>query len=325
MERYDIAIIGTGPAGLSAALTARARNKNFILFGNSGLSDKVRKAHSIENYLGLPHVSGEKMQEIFLAQIADAGIEITEKKVTLVYPMGDYFSIQADSDIYEASSVILASGMVPAKTLEGEDTFLGRGVSYCATCDAALYKGKTAVIIGYNPDEESEALFMTEFADKVTYIPMYKSEPAFVAKPGVSANDMAEKSNMNSEQDNEQSHEQKPEQNPEQRPANIEVVRKKPLKFTGGMKADTLVTDDGEIKADGFFVLRESVAPARLVPGLTTDGNHVVTGRSAETSVPGCFAAGDITGTPYQYMKAAGEGNVAALSAVKYVDNLTHA
>ena len=284
MSRYDTAIVGTGPAGLSAALTAKARNKDLILFGSAASSSKVRKAHRIANYLGLPNVSGEEMQRVFLAQIAQAGITITEEKVTLIYPMGNYFAIQAGTNLYEATTVILSAGMAPGRMLPGEEEFLGRGVSYCATCDAALYKGKTAVIIGYSQEAESEAEFLSEFADRVTYIHMYPKEPSFHAP--------------------------------------IQTMRVKPLEITGQMKADTLHTDSGDLSADGFFILRESVAPGQLVPGLAMDEMHVAVDRHMATNIPGCFAAGDITGTPYQYIKAAGEGNVAMLSAVSYIDAL---
>ena len=83
-----------------------------------------------------------------------------------------------------------------------------------------------------------------------------------------------------------------------------------------------LATDQSEIISDGIFLLRESVSPGKLVPGLELDGNHVKVDRKLASNLPGLFAAGDITGTPYQYIKAAGEGNVAALSAVSYIDSL---
>lgn len=284
MERYDIAIIGTGPAGLEAALTAKARNKHIILFGSAGSSEKVRKAHSIANYLGLANISGEDMQKAFISQIEAAGISITDEKVTLIYPMGDYFSIQSSGDIYEATTVILAAGMAPAKTYPGENEYLGRGVSYCATCDAALYKGKTTAIIASSPEEEVEVDFMTEYAAKVYYFPLYKEEPHVKAE--------------------------------------VEVIREKPVSIEGTMKVQKLVTDAGEYETDGVFILRESVSPGQLVPGLQMDGNHVQVERNMATNVAGCFAAGDITGAPYQYIKAAGEGNVAALSAVSYIDML---
>ena len=284
MERYDIAIIGTGPAGLEAALTAKARNKNIILFGSKESSEKVKKAHTIANYLGLPSVSGADMQKAFLGQIGAAGISITDEKVTLIYPMGEYFSIQSSAGMYEATAIILAAGMAPAKTYPGENEFLGRGVSYCATCDAALYKGKTAAIIASSPDEEAEVDFMTEFASKVLYFPLYK-----------------DKTNVKD---------------------CVEVIREKPVSIEGALKVSRLITDSGEYETDGVFILRESVSPGRLVPGLEMNGNHVMTDRTLATNIPGCFAAGDITGAPYQYIKAAGEGNVAALSAVSYIDAL---
>ncbi|HBI64639.1 MAG TPA: thioredoxin reductase, partial [Clostridiales bacterium] len=94
MERYDIAIIGTGPAGLSAAITAVIRKKRVVLFGSRSLSDKVEKAHTIQNYLGLPSISGQNLQKAFLRHLDEMQIAVTEERVTLVYPMGDYFALQ---------------------------------------------------------------------------------------------------------------------------------------------------------------------------------------------------------------------------------------
>ena len=272
---YDIAIIGTGPAGLEAAITAKVRNKNFILFGSKNSSVKVAKAHTILNYLGLPEVSGEGMQKAFLNHIAKMGIEITET-----------FAIQGASNMYEAKSVILATGVVAAKPYPNEDELLGRGVSYCATCDAALYKGKTAVVIASSAKEEAEADFLSEYAAKVYYIPLYKDE--------VHVNER------------------------------IEVLHETPVEILGTSKVEKLKTDKQEIETDGVFILREAVAPGKLVPGLETDGPHVKAGIDMSTSIPGCFVAGDIAGLPYQYIKSAGQGNTAALSAVSYLTQLEH-
>ena len=284
MERYDIAIIGTGPAGVSAAITASARNKKVALFGKKNLSEKLEKAQEIRNYPGFPDASGAEIQAAFLKHLDAMGVEITEEKVALIYPMGDYFSLQTETDIIEATTVILASGVITAKPYPGEDRFLGMGVSYCATCDAALYRGKTCAVIAQSPKEEPEAEFLAEFANKVVYFPLYSSETSLTD--------------------------------------NIEVRRETPKEITGMMKAGKLVTDLGEYDFDGIFILRDSIAPGKLVPGLETDGAHVKVARDMSTNVPGCFAAGDITGTPYQYIKAAGEGNVAALSAVNYIAGL---
>ena len=283
MERYDIAIIGTGPGGLEAAITAKIRNKNILLIGNKNLSLKVEKAHTIKNYLGIPDAAGEDLTVRFKKHLADMEIEITEDKISSVYAMGDYFALQGADVMYEAETVILATGVVLGKPYPGENEYLGKGVSYCATCDAPLYRGKTAAVLGFSPKEEAEAAFLGEVCEKVYYFPQYK-EPVELSKD------------------------------------NIEICMDKPKEIKGEMTVNTLVTEGGEVSVDGVFILRESVAPSQLVPGLETEYNHVKVNRKLETSIPGCFACGDITGTPYQYIKAAGEGNVAALSAVAYLD-----
>ena len=281
MERVDIAIIGTGPAGVSAAITATIRNKKILLLGSKDLSSKISRAHEIRNYPGFPAISGEELAKKFRDHLDAMGIEITEKRVAAVYAMGDYFAMQAGEDMIEARSVILAGGVVQGKPLEGEEKMVGRGVSYCATCDAPLYRGKTVAVIGYNPREEAEAAFLSEVCGKVYYFPVYDGEPDL--------------------------------------PDSVEVIR---AKVTGVAQEDgkrVVHTDGGDYQADGIFVLREAVAPGQLVPGLQTEGPHVAVNRQMETNIPGVFACGDIAGTPYQYVKAAGEGNVAALSAVRFL------
>lgn len=287
MERFDIAIIGTGPAGLSAAITAKIRNKKVLLLGSKNLSMKVEKAHTIYNYLGLPAINGEELKKSFQNHLSTMEIDLTEDKVNAVYAMGAYFAIQAAQENYEASSLILATGVTSGKPYPGEMEFLGRGVSYCATCDAPLYKGKTAAIVGFSPKEEAEAEFMAEVAQHVLYFPMYPDE----VKLG----------------------------------ENIEVIREVPVSVEGAMKANKLVTKENAYEVDGIFFLRESVSPAQLVPGLKMDGNHIEVDRKMTTNLSGCFACGDVVGPPYQYIKSAGEGNVAALSAVSYLDAMKRA
>lgn len=278
--RYDVAIIGTGPGGVSAALTLKNRGKNFIIIG-SKQSAKVSKAHAILNYPGLPNVSGQELANAFSKHLEIAGIEITEDRVSTVYDMGDFFGIQGGNEMYEASAVILATGVVTGKAIPGEDALLGSGVSYCATCDAPLYKGKDVAVIGYSKKEEEEAAFLSEVCANVTYVPMYKE-----------ATDLPDK---------------------------VKVVNVKPSEI---LKVDDkrVVKSDGEdIVVDCVFVLRDAISPGQLVPGLETNGAHVVVKRDMSTNIAGCFACGDITGLPYQYVKSAGEGNVAALSAVTYL------
>lgn len=282
MERYDIAIIGTGPGGVSAAITARVRGKKLILFGSRHLSEKVEKAHSILNYPGLPNVSGAELARAYREQLDILGIPITEKQVTAVYAMGDYFAIQTPDDMIESTAVILAAGVVAAKSLPGENEFLGRGVSYCATCDAHFYRGKTVAVLGYSEQACREADFLAETCERVLYFPVMPHE----VRVG----------------------------------SNVEVIPEKPAAILGDRQARTLETKSGKrFDVDGIFVLRASVAPDKLVPGLGVDENHIRVDLQMRTNLPGCFACGDVTGPPYQYIKAAGQGNVAALSAVAYL------
>ena len=119
--RYDVAIIGTGPAGVSAALTAKNRNLSILLLGSREMSEKVAKAHEIRNYPGLPSVRGEDLAKAFRNQLEEMEIPITETRIGAVYAMGDYFALQAGEEMPEAKTVILATGVVMAKPLPGED------------------------------------------------------------------------------------------------------------------------------------------------------------------------------------------------------------
>ena len=266
MSRYDIAIIGTGPGGLEAAITAKLRNKDIILFGTKELSPKITKAVEIRNYLGLPRITGDGLAQAY----------------TAVYAMGDYFALQASGEMYEAKTIIISTGVVAGRPFPGEDENLGSGVSYCATCDAALYKGKEAVVIGYSKSKEEDALFLAENADKVTYVALYK--------------DVSELAD------------------------NIEVITGNvPKEITKEGDKMTLVTNKERFTADGIFILRDVLSAEKLVPGLLMEDGHIVVGRDMSTNIEGVFACGDVTGKPYQYIKAAGEGNIAALSAISYL------
>lgn len=153
---FDTAIIGTGPAGISAALTLQALKKNIVLFGSSQLSQKIRVAEQIRNYPGLPAVSGMQMQTAFLEQLRQMEIPITEKTVTGIYNMGTHYGILCDQEMFEAKTIIMATGVEAVKPIPGELEFVGRGVSYCATCDGFLYKGKTIGVLCTTKDLEHE-------------------------------------------------------------------------------------------------------------------------------------------------------------------------
>lgn len=284
--RYDIAIIGTGPAGISAAITAKLRNKNIILFGNKDLSDKINKAHSIKNYTGLPNVTGEELATELKNHLNDLDIEITEKRVNAVYSMGEYFALQVGKEMIESKTLIIATGVTASKTLKNEDEFLGRGVSYCATCDAHFCKGKDVAVIAYTKEAEEDALFLSEVCSSIKYFPLYDISNEIFDKYG-----------------------------------NIQIIKDKPIGFAGNMKAERIICENSSYDAFSTFVVRNNISADKLVPGLKTDGTHIIVDLQMETNIKGLFACGDIAGKPYQYIKSAGQGNIAALSAVAYLAN----
>lgn len=284
--RYDIAIIGAGPAGLSAALNSKVRNKSVIIFGTD--SKKITQTKSIRNYLGFGEISGKDLNDNFKKSLAGYSLERSSKRVKTVYAMGKYFALEIENEdtMIEASAVIIATGIELARDLENEEKFFARGVNYCATCDAALYRGKKVVIIGYNDESIDDANFTSEIVGKVTFVNMTKKE--------VKLKD------------------------------SIEVIEGEiPLGFEGENHADKLIFKSGkEIEADGFFIIKDSSKPERLIPSIKLDGNHILVNRDLETSIKGLFAAGDITGKPYQIAKAVGEGQVAGLNAASYLSSL---
>lgn len=285
----DCIIVGSGTAGVSAALTLKANAKNFMLFGSPDLSEKIVKAERIRNYPGLSNISGKEFANALKTQLKQAEIEVCNERVTGVYALKDKFSVLTEKgNTYESKTVILACGVESVKQIDGETEFSGRGVSYCATCDGFLYKGKTIGIVCTSKRLEHEIGYLADFANKVYLVPMYKD--VAISR------------------------------------GNITVIKKMPKKIDGKLRVDKLVfatppAEDipAEVPVDGVFMLRESVSPAILVGGLQQENGHVVVERDMSTNLKGCFAAGDCTGRPYQYAKAVGEGNIAAHAVSEYL------
>lgn len=282
--RYDCIIIGSGPAGLSAAINLKTYEKNFLWFGNEKLSEKVEKAELVNNYPGLPGVTGKELQQAFVQHKDAMGLEITDKIVSTIYDMGGYYTVMAENQFFETESIILATGVVTANQYAGEAEFVGRGVSYCATCDGALYKGKKIAVVSTAKRFEHEVDFLADLAEHVYLFPFYKE--CEIEKE------------------------------------NVEFVKKAIKEVKGGFRADTLVLGDGtELAVDGIFIMRNSIAPTTLFSKLELADGHIGVNRQMETNVKGVFAAGDCTGKPYQYTKAVGEGNVAAHSVIEYCNS----
>lgn len=165
---YDIIVIGSGPAGLSAALTARARNKTVLVVGNRWQDSPLARAERVDNYLGLPSQSGADLLETFHAHAKEAGVALLEGRALSALPWNG-FQVSVGSQVLSAGALILAPGVVRQKKFPGEAEYLGRGVSYCATCDGMLYRGKPVAVLGYSPTARREAEFLTEIGCSVTY------------------------------------------------------------------------------------------------------------------------------------------------------------
>ena len=285
-EIYDVMIIGSGPAGMSAAVNARVRNKSTVLISRRFASPSLAKAPSVHNYLGLEEMSGTELYSRFLEHARRAEARLIEADVTGVYDMGGHFSALTSAGDMSARAVIVATGAVQSASIPGESALLGAGVSYCATCDGPLYRGKRVVVLGYTAEAREEANFLAEICSEVTYVDLQRGKAEKGAPLAGSIR---------------------------------QVVGK-----VAGIRGDNFVThvelESEAIPADGVFVIRESIPVERLLDGLAVAEGAIVVDRDMATSVPGVFAAGDCTGRPWQVAKAVGEGLVAGLSAARYVD-----
>lgn len=272
---FDIAVIGAGPAGYSAAINARKREKSVVVIGqNTGW---LTRAESIENYPGLPSVSGRELLERMRSQARDMGAELRGGVVHQVIPMGEYFALSLGADFAEAKKIILCTGAKQPRLLPGEEALLGRGVSYCGTCDAMLYRGRNVAVIGQGPEAVPEANFLARLCASVTYF----------GQPDDALD------------------------------SRIAVRTEKPEAILGETRATGLRAGGEELPFDGVFIFRETMALTSLIPGLEMDGAFIRVDRQMRTNLPGVYAAGDCTGLPLQVAKAVGEGCTAALSAAQ--------
>ena len=278
--RYDIIVLGSGPAGLSAAVAARGRNKSVLVVGNRWQDSPLARAERVDNYLGLPALTGADLMERFTRHAEESGANLVSGKVISLMAW-EGFHLTVGSELYEGSALILAPGVVRQAKYPGEMEYLGRGVSYCATCDGMLYRGRPVAVVGRSKDAPREAAYLKDLGCQVVYV-----------SP----------------------------QRPERLDPSIPFVQASRLEVAGEQTVTGLRADGALLPCSGVFILREAVAPADLLPGLETENGAVKVDRKLATNLPGVFAAGDCTGEPLQISKAVGEGLVAALSAAEYLD-----
>jgi len=300
---YDVIIIGAGPAGLTAGIyTSRRGLKSLIL--SKGLSNQVSETAHIENYPGFEKIEGYRLIQKFEEQVRDFGVEIIFEEVIKITPKKNSFIVKTTQKSYKGKTLILAFGKVP-RTLDipGEKEFTGRGISYCATCDAPLFKDKIVAVIGGGNAALDAALLLSKIAKKVYLVHRRDEFRGFEAL----VEDIKKKKDIEL------------------------VLSHVTVKLKGDKVLRSIIVESKktgerkELKVDGVFVEIGSVVKTDFVKDLVKldKNNYIIINSNCETSRPGVFAAGDVTNTPFkQIVVATGEGAKAGLNAYNYIHRI---
>ncbi|MDZ4180597.1 MAG: thioredoxin-disulfide reductase [Coriobacteriia bacterium] len=306
METIDIAIVGAGPAGLTAALYASRARASTVVFEHGIPGGQIVTTDWVENYPGFPKgISGQQLGDLMLEQAEEFGAEVRPFiSVTKIEPADlDFIVTTSEDERYLAKSVIIATGAVPSKLgVPGEAEFTGRGVSWCATCDGALYKDKTVAVVGGGDAAVEEALFLTKFATRVHLI--HRRDALRATKciqEKCFANDKIEM----------------------QWSRAIREIRGENGKVAGVELASTKGESDVFLPLDGVFIF-VGVNPVNAIATELVDldqNGYIKVDHDGRTSWPGLFAAGDVTDSELkQVITAAAKGASAAFEALRYID-----
>ncbi len=297
---YDVVIIGGASAGLTAAIYASRRAMKTLVL-TKDIGGQLSTTPDVENYPGYEAISGWELSDKFKKQAEKFGAEVKFAEVTGVKPDGEDFIVEAHDTQYKTRTVILAFGKTP-RNLEvpGEKEFQGKGVSYCATCDIPLYRGKTVAIVGGGNSAIDAAVYGSKLAEKIYLVhrrDQFRAEQVLIDRMKASPN--------------------------------IEIVYNAVSKeiigdtsVKGLRIADIVTGDERTLEVGGVFVEIGYVVKADFIKGLVDFSpiNEVITDKHMMTSVPGIFAAGDVTTSIYkQAVISAGEGCIAALAAFEYI------
>lgn len=279
---YDLIIIGAGPAGISAGLYAKRANLDVLIlyYGTSNLYE----ATQIDNYYGFPGgIKGKDLYNNGIKQAKDLGIEVKEIEVIGIENLEKTFNVKTVDGIYEAKAIIISTGNRKLKpNIKGLSEFEGKGISYCAICDAFFYRNKNVVVIGNGNFAINEATELSHIAKSVTILTNGLEKP----NCGFNVNDLKIKA------------------------------------ISGDTKVNRIDFDDGSsIDVDGVFIALGEAGASDFAKtlGIMQEGDNIKTNEKMETNVPGIYACGNITGGLLQVCKAVYEGAEAGLSAVNYV------
>ena len=294
----DAIIIGSGPAGLAAAIYGKRANLNIAVvekeYEGTG---QIAESSCVDNYLGLPGINGYDLGEQFRNHAVDFGVDFIEHEVVAIEKQpGGWKLAFEDGSSKEARTVIYAAGAQPRKAdVPGEDRYIGKGVSYCAICDGAFYKGKTVAVLGGGDTAVDEALYLSDLCEKV-YLIHRRTEFRGAAQRVEQAS----------------------------KKANIEFVLGETVKeFVGGEKLTAVRLNSGtSIELNGVFVAYGSKPQTELLRGIVAldDSGYVVANEDGRTSQEGFFVAGDVrTKILRQVVTAVSDGANAITSVAEYI------
>lgn len=302
---YDMLIIGTGPAGLNAALYAKRKGLNVAML-TSKMGGQVTDTSVVDNYLGIKELSGEALVEQFVSHVNTLDIPVLKDIEVLKVKKNEddgLFKIQVSGfKIYQSKTIILATGSKPRQLgVKGEIAYAGKGVAYCAICDGPLFEGKNVIVAGGGNSAVEAAVDLAKIVNHVQIVHRSQFRADKVILDQLKRFD------------------------------NIDIkLETKIVEVKGDMLVSGVVVEDkagnqSEIKADGVFVEIGYLPNNELAKGIVNLNEHgeVIVNNKNETSLPGFYAAGDVTDVPYkQIVISASEGAKAALSANEYINKM---
>ena len=298
---YDIIIVGSGPAGITASIYAKRSNKKTLVFESANPGGKIVDATLIENYPALPHISGFDYANNIYNQAKEMGVEFKFERVNEIKDYTDHKEVITSKGSYDCKSIILATGNENRYLgLSGEKELIGKGISYCATCDGSFYKGKDVCVVGGGNIAVGDAIYLNDIASKV-YLVYRKSE---LSAEGILVDKLKEAKN-------------------------VEVIlNSSVIKLNGKEKLESVTVknneDEYDLKVSGLFVAVGRNPQNENFKNLikTDEKGFIIAGEDTHTNIPGIFAAGDNRVKALrQLVTACSDGANAAMEAIKYVNN----
>jgi len=297
---YDVIIIGGGPAGMTSAIYAAKRELKTLLIEKGVIGGYMLLTSNIENYPGFLKISGTDLSALMEEQVRNLPVEIVNADATKLELEGNIKKVSTSDGTFEGKSVIITVGGGHKKLeVKGEKEYTGKGVSYCATCDAPFYKGRTVAIIGGGNSAIQDVMYLSDVAKKVYLIHRRETLRAEEARQR------------------------------ELKKKGVEIMLNTAVEEIAGEKLvnsikikDRTTGEEKRLKVDGVFISIGTIPHSELAKEagvLLDDKNFIKVDRNQETNIEGVFAAGDVTGGVLQICTAAGEGCIAALSAYKHV------